>query len=234
MTASSIKHELERCTARCRSMDAPLAIRLQALADDVAALAPDFAGIVERMIGQLRATEAGRGAPRPGEPMPAFLLPDQDSRLVSLDTLLANGPVVISFHRGGWCPYCRINADALARLSPSVAAGGARIIAITPEVAEFNAELRSDVKADFPILTDLDNGYALEVGVAFKVPDEKRRAMIASGWDISLSQANDAWVLPMPATFVVGRDGIVLERYIDPDYRKRATHEAILAALPNQ
>ena len=232
MTGMSIADELERCTTRCRSMDAPLAVRLQAFADDVASLAPDFTQIVERMISRLRTADVGQNAPQLGEPMPPFLLPDQDSRLVSLHSLLAGGPVVLSFNRGGWCPYCRINADALALLSPEVAARNARIVAITPDLAQFNAELRTDAKADFPILTDLDNGYALEVGVAFKVPEEKRTAMTAAGWDISRSQASDAWVLPIPATFVIGRDGIVLERFIDPDYRKRATHEAILAALP--
>ncbi|MEQ1614250.1 MAG: peroxiredoxin-like family protein [Hyphomicrobiaceae bacterium] len=213
-------------------MDAPLAARLQAFADDVASLAPDFAEIVERMISALRMAEVGRSAPLRGEPMPPFMLPDQDSRLVVLDRLLAGGPVVLSFHRGGWCPYCRINADALARLAPEVAARGARVVAITPDLAQFNAELRADAKADFPILTDLDNGYALEVNVAFKVPEEKRIAMTAAGWDISRSQASDAWILPIPATFVIDRNGMILERFIDPDYRKRATHEAILAALP--
>ncbi len=232
MTGMSIAEELERCTTRCRSMDAPLAVRLQAFADDVASLAPEFTEIVERMISRLRTAEVGQSAPRPGEPMPPFLLPDQASRLVSLDGLLADGPVVLSFNRGGWCPYCRINADALAQLSPKLAPRHARIVAITPDLAQFNAELRADAKADFPILTDLDSGYALSINVAIKVPEDKRTAMTAGGWDISRSQASDAWVLPIPATFVIGRDGIVLERFIDPDYRKRATHEAILAVLP--
>ncbi len=231
MTGVSIADELERCAMRCRNMEAPLAVRLQAFADDVAALAPDFAEIVERMVARLRSAEVGQSAPRRGEPMPPFLLPDQDSRLVSLDSLLADGPVVVSFHRGGWCPYCRINAEALAQFAPQAAARHARIVAITPDLAEFNAELRADVKAEFPILTDLDNGYALGVNVAFKVPEEKRKAMTAAGWDISRSQASDAWVLPIPATFVIAGDGTVLDRFIDPDYRKRATHEAILAAL---
>ena len=233
MTGTSIADELARCTARCRNMDAPLAVRLQAFAEDVAALAPDFTEIVERMVSRLRTAEVGQSAPRRGEPMPPFLLPDQSGRFVSLDNLLAKGTVVLSFNRGGWCPYCRINADALAQLSPKVAAQGAQIVAITPDLSQFNAELQADAKADFPILTDLDNGYALEVNVAFKVPEEKRIAMTAAGWDISRSQSNDAWVLPIPATFVIDCDGIVLERFIDPDYRKRATHEAILAALPS-
>jgi peroxiredoxin len=214
-------------------MNAPLAVRLQTFADEIAALAPEFNEIVERMVSRLRAAEVGQSAPQRGEPMPPFLLPDQNGRFVSMDDALADGAIVLSFNRGGWCPYCRMNADALAQLSPKVAGQGARIVAITPDLAQFNAELQADAKADFPILTDLDNGYALEVNVAFKVPEEKRLAMIAGGWDISRSQASDAWILPVPATFVIGRNGIVLDRFIDPDFRKRATHEAILAALPS-
>ena len=223
--------QLQRCTQRCRVMDAPLSVRLQALADDVAALSPEFMGIVERMIGRLRAVEAGNLAPRPGDPLPPFVLPDQDGRLVALEDLLAKGPVVVSFHRGGWCPYCQLSADALADFAPRLAPYGARLVAITPDLAEFNAELRADAGADFPILTDLDSGYALALNIAFKVPEEKRSAMTAAGWDISRSQGSQAWILPIPATFVIGRDGTVLASFVEPDYRKRAVLEDIVQAL---
>jgi len=227
MAETPIKQRIEQTTQKFLTMDAPLAERLQALAEDVAIRRPAFAAVVERLIEKLRAAGVGEGAPQRGDVMPPFVLPDQDGRLVALESLIAEGPAVLSFHRGGWCPYCRINADALARLAPVLAAQGARIAAITPDVEEFNAELRSIAKAPFPILTDIDNGYALQANVAFKVPDEKRRAMTEVGLDISRSQANSTWIL---ATFVVGRDGRVRAAFIDPDYRKRATHEDIMQA----
>lgn len=222
---------LEQSTLRCRSLDAPLAERLQAFAEDVRALRPAFADVVDRMVGRLRATGAGNSAPAPGEPMPPFLLPDQEGRLVGLEDLIDRGPVVVAFHRGHWCPYCRINAAALARLEPDVSARGGQIVAITPELEEFTSELRGDAGASFPILTDIDNGYALQLSLAIWIDDEKRPAMTAAGWDIADFQANNFWTLPIPATFVVGTDGRVKARHIDPDYRTRMATDAIIAAL---
>ena len=231
MTENSLAEILEQSTRRCRDADAPLAERLKLFADDVRSLSPDFAEIVERMIGRLQSSGAGLAAPSAGDAMPPFLLPNQDGELVSLEQLLAQGPLVIAFHRGHWCPYCRINADALAKLHPTVAELGGQIVAITPEVEHFTSELRSDAKAPFPILTDLDNGYALALNLAVWIDDEKRAAMIEAGCDISAFQANDYWTLPIPATFVVGVDGVIRERFVDPDYRKRMPMEDIIAAL---
>jgi peroxiredoxin len=231
MTTQSFAEILEASTQRCRVMDGPLAHRLQAFADDVRALDATFADIVDRMVSRLKTSGAGETAPAPGERMLPFLLPDQDGRLVSLDQLLRRGPAVISFHRGHWCPYCRLNADALARMEPEVTASGGEIVAITPELRQFTSELKSDSKVPFPILTDLDNGYALELNLLIWVDDEKRRAMTAAGWDISAYQGNDTWMLPIPATFVVAPDGVVKARFVDPDYRKRMAIEDILAAV---
>jgi peroxiredoxin len=231
MAEKSLAERLEESTERCRNMDGPLAVRLQALADDVRALAPEFAEVVDRMVLRLVETGAGEKAPLPGEPMPEFMLPDQNGRLVTLSDLLASGPAVVAFHRGHWCPYCRINATALAAIEGRVRGKGASLVAITPEVEKFTAELGQDAKASFPILSDMDNGYALLLNLAFYVGDEKRQYMTLAGWDVSPFQGNSTWTLPIPATFVVGRDGIIKARHIDPDYRKRMAIDDVLAAL---
>ena len=231
MAEESLAEILERSTRRCRDADAPLAERLRLFGDDVRSLSPDFAEVVERMIGRLQSSGAGLGAPAIGDPMPPFLLPNQAGELVSLEELLARGPLVVAFHRGHWCPYCRINADALAKLHPAVADLGAEIVAITPEVEHFTTQLKSDAKACFPVLTDLDNGYALELNLAVWIDDEKRAAMIEAGCDITAFQRNDCWTLPIPATFIVGTNGLIKGRFVDPDYRKRMPVENILAAL---
>jgi len=206
-------------------------VRLSAFADDVRRLSPEFAEIVDGMVNRLAQADAGASAPSPSEPMPPFVLPDENGRLVSLPQLLGKGPVVVSFLRGHWCPYCRINADALARIEPEVKAAGGQIVVITPEVQKYTSNLKNDVQVGFSILTDLDSGYALELGLVIKIDDDKRRAMTLSGLDISAFQDSDAWTLPIPATFVVGADGIVKARFVDPDFRKRMAIEDILAVL---
>jgi peroxiredoxin len=231
MAELSLNEQLEACTDRCLNMDAPLAERLSTFADEVRRLSPEFADVVERMIERLRATGVGESSPKPGDEMPEFVLPDQSGRLISLSELIAQGPVVLSFHRGHWCPYCRINAGALQAIQSSVRARGGSLVAISPETGRFGAELAGEGTEALRVLSDIDNGYALLLNLAFYVGDEKRAAMTAAGWDISAYQGSANWTLPIPATFVVGRDGIVKARFIDPDYRHRADTEAILESL---
>ena len=222
---------LEDATDRSRDMNVPLGERLKAVADEVRSLSPEFADIVDRMVARLVANNVGQSAPKPGEPMPDFILPDEGGRLVRLTDLLDKGPVVLSFHRGHWCPYCRLNADGLAKIAPEVESLGAQIVAISPEKGRYGAELKSYAKAPFPVLADINNGYALELNLLFWVGDEKRKAMEAGGFDIVPYQGNETWMLPIPATFIVGRDGVVKARYIDPDYRKRMDLDELLSAL---
>jgi peroxiredoxin len=231
MAENSFAEILEAVTEKSRLMDAPLGERLRAVADEVARLSPEFAGVVNRMVARLEASSVGQSAPRPGEPMPDFMLPDEAGRLVRLADLLKEGPVVLSFHRGHWCPYCRLNADALASIAPQVARLGGQIIAISPEKRQYGAALKSYAKAPFPVLSDIGNGYALELNLLFWVGDEKREAMRAGGFDIAPYMGNESWMLPIPATFIVGQDGVVKARYIDPDYRHRMDVDALLDAL---
>jgi peroxiredoxin len=222
---------LGAATEDARRMDAPLSVRLQAVADTVRALSPTFAEVIDRLVARLADNGVGVTAPGPGEPMPPFLLPDETGRLVSLSSLLKKGPLVVSFNRGHWCPYCRLHVDALARAEAEIASLGAQIVAISPETAAWAAELKAYAKAPFAILSDLDGGYALELNLLFWVGDEARRAMAAGGVDLVQFQGNDTWTLPIPATFVVGADGVVLARFVDPDYRRRMEVEDLLETL---
>jgi peroxiredoxin len=222
---------LEDAFIRCRDLQAPLADRLQAYADEVRRLGPHFAEAVDAMVNRLVEVGAGATAPQVGEPMPAFLLPDEQGRLVRLNDLLGEGPVAIAFHRGQWCPYCRINVDALARAEEQVATEHRHIAAIVPDRQKFAMWLKSDANAPFPVLTDMDNGYAMFLGLAFSVGEEMKRMMVCAGWDPSVSQGTDDWTLPIPATFIVGTDGMIHARFVDPDYRTRMAIEDMLAAL---
>lgn len=231
MTERAVSHALEEAFLRCRELEAPLADRLQAFTSEVRRLRPDFAATVDALVGRLAEIDAGATAPQVGEPMPPFLLPDEQGRLVRLGDLLGQGPVAIAFHRGHWCPYCRINIGALARAEEEIAAEHRHIAAIVPDRQRFAAWLKSDAKAPFPVLTDMDNGYAMSIGLAIWVGDKVKQMMIGSGWGPSVSQGNDNWMLPIPATFVVGTDGIIRARFVDPDYRMRMAIDDMLAAL---
>jgi len=231
MNSKQLSQLLEEAFVQCRDMDASLAERLQAFADAVRRFGPKFQEAVDGLVERLKEHDVGEQAPKPGEPMPNFILPDERGQLVSLDALLQNGPVAVIFHRGHWCPYCRINTRALAEAQDRIAAEGGQVAAIMPDREHFAAELKAESNAPFPILTDFDNGYALSLNLAFYVGDEMRKMMTAAGWDVSRSQGSDTWLLPVPATFVVAADGTVRARFVDPDYRKRMAIEDLLGAL---
>jgi peroxiredoxin len=149
--------------------------------------------------------------------------------------LLEAGPAAVTFHRGHWCPYCRISINALAKANDIVSREGAQIIGIVPERQQYAVEFKNDGQATFPILTDMDNGYAISLNLAVWVGEELRQFMRDQlGNDIPRFQGNDSLILPIPATFVVGRDGIVTARFVDPDYRKRMAIDDLIAALRRQ
>ncbi len=231
MTERPLSELLEKAFVECRDMDASLGDRLQAFADAVRGMGEDFQTSVDQLVARLREHEVGEHAPKPGDPMPNFILPDEDGRLISLDELSKDGPVAVVFHRGHWCPYCRINTKALAETQDEVAAVGGRIVAIMPDREHYTGELQKSSGANFPILTDFENGYAMSLNLAFWVGDEMQQMMCQAGWDVAPSQGSDTWLLPIPATFVVGTDGTVKARFVDPDYRKRMAIEDLLAAF---
>ena len=231
MNSKSLSELLEEAFVRCRDMDASLAERLQAFADAVRRLGPNFQDAVDDLVARLKEHEVGETAPKPGEKMPSFVLPDERGQLVSLEKLLEEGPVAVTFHRGHWCPYCRINTRALAEAQGQIAAEGGRVAAIMPDREHFTAGLKAESDAPFPILTDFDNGYALSLNLAFWVGAEMQEMMSNAGWDVSRSQGSNTWLLPVPATFVIGTDGEIKARFVDPDYRKRMTIEDLLSAL---
>jgi peroxiredoxin len=222
---------VEEAFVYCRNMDASLGERLDTFAQAARALRPAAQEAVDRMVDRLKAHEAGALAPAPGDLMPSFALPDETGRIVTLEALLADGPVAITFHRGHWCPYCRINTRVLADVQEAIVSEGASIVAIVPEREHFAASLKADAELRYPVLSDIDNGYALSIGLAFWVGAEMQALMAKSGRDLPAYQGNEGWILPIPATFVVGQDGCVVARFIDPDYRKRMAEEDLLAAL---
>jgi peroxiredoxin len=179
---------------QCRDTDASLAERLATFAEAVRTQWPAFGDAVERLVRRLQESGVGEAAPKPGDLMPLFVLPDETGALVSLDELLRQGPVAITFHRGHWCPYCRININALAKAHEVIVSDGAQIVAIIPERQQYATEFKIDGHIPFPVLTDMDNGYAMSLNLAFWMGEEMKEIMQQRpDRDIAKFQVNESW-----------------------------------------
>ncbi len=216
---------------RCRDMEGTLNEQLCAYADASREVFPAYGEAVDRLVARLNESGGGENAPRPGEVMPPFMLPDGGGRLVTLPALLQKGPAAVMFFRGHWCPYCRLNVRAVTEAHDRIRAMGAQIVAIMPETQEYSEQFKAESGAPFPVLTDLDNGYALSLNLTIWLGSEIQRLL--SYQDMAKFHGNDGWMLPIPAVFVVGRDGLVKARFVDPDFRKRMEIDDLLAALEN-
>jgi peroxiredoxin len=212
-------------------MDGPLNIRLAAYAAKLRELEFPYAEAYDDLVARLYAGEIGARAPNAGELMPPFILPSKAGVLVSLDELTARGPVVISFNRGHWCPFCKIELRTIASYHQELSAQGAHIVTIMPDRQQFVEDIRQVTLNRIEILTDMDNGYALSLGLAMWLGKTVTDLMRGHGYQLETYQGNDGWFVPVPATFVVGRDGLVITRFVDPDFRKRMEVTDIIAAL---
>jgi len=230
MTSEDLRRALRRAFDRARDLDGSLEQRLAAYSDAIRDLHPDYARAVDQLVARLLVSGAGTSAPQPGDPMPPFALPDENGRLASLDQLTSAGPLAVMFHRGHWCPWCRISLDVLADAQQEVTRNGS-IVAIVPERAPFAATFKAEAKSPFPVLTDMDNGYALLLNLAIWVGPELEHLLTDLGRVLPDYQGNAAWMLPIPAAFVVDRAGIVRHRFLDPDFRRRVAVDDLVAAL---
>lgn len=231
MTDESIVAQLDTAFLRASESSAPVNQQLDMYADALRRHLPQFAGAVDRLVARLQRAGAGGAAPKVGESMPPFWLPDELGRLVSLGEVLSQGPVALAFHRGHWCPYCQLNSRALASVVEQAAVFGGQIIGITPEQQHFTRRQKEEARAAFRILSDLENGYALSLNLAIWVGAEMEQSMTEFGCDLPRYQGNTSWFLPIPATFVVATDGIIRARFVDPDYRRRMDLDDLITAL---
>jgi peroxiredoxin len=229
--SSADAERLRQAFLRCSDMEGTLGEQLQAYAAAGREIFPAYSTAVDRLVARLKENGGGENAPRPGEVMPPFLLPDEKGRLVSLKSLLATGPVAVMFFRGHWCPYCRLNVRAVSQAIDRIKTVGGQVVAIMPEVQAFAEQFKAEAGVPFPVLSDLDNGYALSLNLAIWLGAEIKKLL--SYQDMASFHGNDGWVLPIPATFVVGRDGKIKARFVDPDFRKRMEIDDLIAALKN-
>jgi peroxiredoxin len=161
-----------------------------------------------------------------------FILPDVQGRPVRLYSLLEAGPVVVTFYRGGWCPYCNIALRGLQRELPRIQQYGARLAAISPQLPDQSLSTAEQNALEFPVLSDVGNHVARQFGLTFKISDPLRdlyREFNHALDDVNGTEGGNE--LPIPATLLISTDRTMLHAFVDADYTKRMDPEDIIAAL---
>lgn len=189
----------------------------------------DVATRVERTNDDLRASGIMERALKAGDLAPDFALPNAVGNRVTLSGRLAAGPVVVSFYRGGWCPYCNLELRAYQHVLPEIRALGASLVAISPQTPDSSLGTAERNALEFEVLSDHGNAVARSFGIAFELPDVLRPLYAKH----ALAEVNgtDDWRLPVPATYVIAADRRIALAHIDPDYRVRLEPADALAAL---
>jgi peroxiredoxin len=187
--------------------------------------------LYEAKIEELRASFARDAAAGAGAVAPDFRLPGVNANPVSLAELLRQGPVVLTFYRGGWCPYCNIQLRAYQAALPHITALGARLVAVSPQLPEPSFSTAQSDELTFDVLSDVGNDVARRFGLVYALPEELRAALRSNNKALPGINGDESWELPVPATYVIAQDRHIVLAYIDVDYRKRLAPEAILEAL---
>jgi peroxiredoxin len=230
--ARSIDQALAEAFLKADHLPAPLDQRLKLYLGESRELLPELEATYDRLVARIADNiQASNQVPAVGEVLPAFCLTDSQGKLVELAALLDNGPLVISFNRGPWCDYCGLELHSLARAHPEIVAAGGDVVSIVPETAKYARNLQATRGVPFRVLTDMDLGYALSLGLVFWVGQKIMDMYRGFGIDLAQFQGNGGWFLPIPATLVVGRDGRVKARFVDPDFRHRMRTDDIVEAV---
>jgi peroxiredoxin len=192
---------------------------------------PDKAGSIEAMIRRITADGAGETALKVGDQAPNFILSDAHGNATALRALLMEGPAVIVFYRGSWCPYCNAELSAYQLALPEITARGARLVAISPEKPD-NSLTPSEIDAlSFEVLSDPENDVARKFGLVYRLDEESRGILKSVGLDLEAINGDTNWELPVPATFIIDSNRKIVFASADPDFRKRADPADIVEAL---
>jgi peroxiredoxin len=192
---------------------------------------PEIHPIMERATAELIASGQARRTLKAGDVVPEFTLDDADGNPVSSVNLLNQGPLVISFYRGVWCPYCNLELQALEEALPTFKAEGASLIAISPQNSINNRKSVRINDLSFPILSDTRNEVAAAFGIRFELPDYLIALYKMLKNDLPAFNGDSSWSLPMPARYVIGRNGIIQYSEINPDYTHRPEPTDMLPVL---
>ncbi|MEQ8961908.1 MAG: peroxiredoxin-like family protein [Coleofasciculus sp. C2-GNP5-27] len=166
-----------------------------------------------------------------GDKAPNFRLPNAVGKTVELQDLLSRNPVVISFYRGSWCPYCNLELRTLQQSLPEIKELGATLVAISPQTPDNSLSTVEKNDLEFQVLSDVGNQVAKEFGLVFVLPEELRSIYQDFGIDLPAHNGEDTFELPIPATYVIAQDGTIIHAFVEVDYTKRLDPAEIIAAL---
>lgn len=208
-----------------------LAEELDRLRRQRAALPPEDVRTLEGALEHLRMLQVAEHGPAPDEPFPDFALPDADGTIWRSEGLLARGPLVVAFFRGGWCQYCDATIRAVDRVAANLAAAGVGIVGILPENASALAVTRAEKGVRFPLLSDGDGRLTRLCGLAFDlIPEQIVFYREHYGLDLPQRHAGTGWRLPVPGSYLLRTDGTVAFAFADADHTRRAEPDALLEA----
>ncbi|MEO5667033.1 MAG: peptide-methionine (R)-S-oxide reductase MsrB [Bdellovibrionota bacterium] len=187
--------------------------------------------VMEASIEKLRTSHLTEGIPKVGTKAKDFSLKNIRGNNVKLSTLLKRGPVILTFYRGGWCPYCNAQLKAYQEKLPAFKQLGAQLVAVSPETPDSGVSTAEKDGLKFEILSDANNKIAKSYGLVFGVPNDLKELYKSFGIDLQKNQSNPDWELPVPATFVIGKDLTIHYVFADVDYKKRAEPADIIEAI---
>jgi peroxiredoxin len=187
--------------------------------------------IMQRATQELIASGAAQRALKIGDQAPSFVLNDAEGNAVSSSALLADGPAIVSFYRGVWCPYCNMELQALEAARPEFERLGAKLVAISPQTAVNSRKSIRQNKLSFPILSDTNNEVASAFGLKFTLPDYLVELYKSLKNDLPAFNGDPSWTLPMPGRFVIAPDRMIVYAEVNPDYTLRPEPETMLPLL---
>jgi peroxiredoxin len=200
-------------------------------ADWEARVGAEIARLISGDIESLRDSGILDRAAKPGDRWPAAALTDALGRPFDLAALVADRPVVVTFYRGGWCPYCNLELRAWQKALPELDAAGAALVAVSLELPDHSLSTAEKNGLAYPVLSDAGGALAAALGIRFTLSEAVRPFYERAGHALPDRHGDGAWTLPMPATFVVAKGGRIAAAFVEPDYRRRAEPAEALAAL---
>jgi peroxiredoxin len=166
-----------------------------------------------------------------GEQFPTFSLPNPAGTAVGSEELLEQGHMVVCFYRGGWCPYCNLELRAYQELLGEIRELGANVIAISPQMPDESLMTAAKASLSFEVLSDMGNSLASHLGLVFELTAPVVELYRSVGYDLDRINGNSSWILPVPATYVVRKDGIIVDAYVQPDYSIRKEPSEVIEIL---